>query len=205
VCIYLACASSLRGVKSERSCGCNQFPVGLAVKPTWAAHAGQTYYYAARERRRRTRARAGPRRGSRGRERVANGPFRNERCGLRHRKQFHLEGRASLAQHPASQQTRLKLNARERTRGWARALAMRACCFLDDPRFPRLRREARTMIGEGGGVLNTRQSRTSLTLQNSTIRSLGGNASSYNDSVFVTSRICHESNMFLNILTREKN
>lgn len=58
VCTYLACASSLRGVKSKRSCGCNQFPVGLAVKPTWAAHAGQIYYYAARERRRRTRARA---------------------------------------------------------------------------------------------------------------------------------------------------
>lgn len=75
VCAYLACASSLRDVKSERSCGCNQFPVGLAVKPTWAAHAGQIYYYAARERRRRTRTRwgCGESRGEK-RERVATDP-----------------------------------------------------------------------------------------------------------------------------------
>lgn len=48
-CVPIVC----RGVKLERSCGCNQFPVGLAVKPTWAAHAGQIYYYVVRERRRR--------------------------------------------------------------------------------------------------------------------------------------------------------
>lgn len=88
-----------RGVKSERSCGCNQFPVGLAVKPTWAAHADQIYYYAVRERRRRERERRGREgKSRRRRERERNWqerPFRNERCGLRHRKQFHLEGRAS--------------------------------------------------------------------------------------------------------------
>lgn len=84
-----------RGVKLERSCGCNQFLVGLAVKPTWAAHADQIYYYVVRERRRREHERRS-REGEVEKERVTGKrePFRNERCGLRHRKQFHLEGRA---------------------------------------------------------------------------------------------------------------
>lgn len=63
VCLF----SSQRVKFSERDCGCNQFPVGLAVKPTWAAHAGQIYYHAVkRERRRRARARACARRGREG-------------------------------------------------------------------------------------------------------------------------------------------
>lgn len=149
---YLACASSLRGVKSERSCGCNQFPVGLAVKPTWAAHAGQIYYYAARERRRRTRARRGRGEGKprkeRERERVATDPsgMRDAACDTGN--SFTWRG----VRAPRSTPANVKLNARGRTRGWARALAMRAYRFLDDPRFPRLRREARQMISREGGV-----------------------------------------------------
>jgi len=50
-----------------------------------------------RERRRRARARVHGTGGRREKE-SGEGPFRNERCGLRHRKQFHLEGeRASRA------------------------------------------------------------------------------------------------------------
>lgn len=136
VCTYLACASSLRGAKPERSCGCNQFPVGLAVKPTWAAHAGQIYYYAARERRRRTRARATAERagrrgeaGGKGRKRVATDPsgMRDAACDTGN--SFTWRGVRAHAQHPATP-ANVKLNARGRTRGWARARARARCVHI---------------------------------------------------------------------------
>lgn len=136
---YLACASSLHGIKSERSCGCNQFPVGLAVKPTWAAHAGQIYYYAARERRRRTRARAGLRgggrgggRGSRGRkrERVATDPsgMRDAACDTGNSFTWRGVRAPRSIQHDVSKRE----TKRARTDTWvgARAQVCDACISL---------------------------------------------------------------------------
>lgn len=111
-------------VKSDRSCGCNQFPVGLAVKPTWAAHAGQIYYYAARERRRRTRARwncRGEKLRGKKRERVATDPsgMRDAACDTGN--SFTWRGVRALH---SIQHANVKLNARGRSRGWALARAM---------------------------------------------------------------------------------
>lgn len=107
------------------------------------------------------------------RERVATDPsgMRDAACDTGN--SFTWRGAASST--PAN----VKLNARGRTRGWARALAMRAYRFLDDPRFPRLRptrgsgyddddrRRRRLRL-----VTRDHNSRTSLTLRNSTTQSI---------------------------------
>jgi len=98
---YLARASSLRVKFSVRGC-CgwvgNQFPVGLAVKPTWAAHAGEIYCHAVREKEDGARACTG--RGGGERRRVARGPsgMRDAACDTGN--SFTWRGSERAAQHP---------------------------------------------------------------------------------------------------------
>lgn len=100
-----------RGVKLERSCGCNQFPVGLAVKPTWAAHADQIYYYVVRERRRREherRSREGKSRRDGEREELARETLQEWEMRLATQETVSPRGASELTQHPA---TNVKLSA----------------------------------------------------------------------------------------------